>query len=88
MIAIGLGLSAWSVREAGNIEVESPTKLLMSGPYSLSRNPMYVGWTLIYSGIALVANSVWMIALLPLVVAFTHFVDVHMEERISRAVRT
>jgi protein-S-isoprenylcysteine O-methyltransferase Ste14 len=45
---------------------------------------MYVGWTLIYLGIAFVVNSVWVTALLPLVIAFTHFVDVPKEERSMR----
>ena len=81
LIVAGVGLSIWSVLEAGNIEVESPNRLLTSGPYSLSRNPMYVAWTLIYLGIGLTTNSLWIIALLPLVAAFTHFVDVRREER-------
>jgi protein-S-isoprenylcysteine O-methyltransferase Ste14 len=34
-----------------------------------------------YLGIGLTANSLWIIALLPIVVAFTHFVDVRREER-------
>jgi protein-S-isoprenylcysteine O-methyltransferase Ste14 len=81
LIAVGVGLSAWSVREAGDTEIEAPTKLLTSGPYSLSRNPMYIAWSLLYMGIAMVANSLWMAALLPVVLAFTHFVDVRKEER-------
>jgi protein-S-isoprenylcysteine O-methyltransferase Ste14 len=69
------------VVEAGKIDVEAPTKLLTGGPYSFSRNPMYIGWTLIYLGTALAANSVWMIALLPIVMVFTHVTDVRNEER-------
>ena len=42
---------------------------------------MYVAWTLMYLGIGLTANSLWIIAFLPIVVAFTHFVDVRKEER-------
>ena len=81
VMAIGIGLSAWSVAEAGHVDVEAPAKLLTDGPYSLSRNPMYVGWTLIYVGAALAANSVWMLALLPVVIVYTHVVDVRKEER-------
>jgi protein-S-isoprenylcysteine O-methyltransferase Ste14 len=84
LIAFGSGIVVWSVKEAGEIDIESPTRLLVRGPYSLSRNPMYVGWTLIYLGIAFVVNSVWITALLPLVIAFTHFVDVPKEERSMR----
>jgi protein-S-isoprenylcysteine O-methyltransferase Ste14 len=81
LIAVGVGLSAWSVLEAGDTEIESPNRLFTGGPYTLSRNPMYVAWTLMYLGIGLTANSLWIIALLPIVVAFTHFVDVRREER-------
>lgn len=42
---------------------------------------MYVGWTLLYLGIALTANSVWIIALLPAAIVFTHLVDIRREER-------
>jgi protein-S-isoprenylcysteine O-methyltransferase Ste14 len=80
LLALGVGLSAWSVLEAGDAEIESPNKLLTGGPYSLSRNPMYVAWTLMYLGIGLAANSLWIIALLPIVAAFTHF-DIRREER-------
>jgi protein-S-isoprenylcysteine O-methyltransferase Ste14 len=81
LIAVGVGLAAWSVLEAGSTEIESPKRLLTGGPYSLSRNPMYIAWTLIYLGIGLTANSLWIIALLPIVMVFTHFVDVLQEER-------
>ena len=81
LIALGVGLAGWSVYTAGETEVEKPTQLLTRGPYSVSRNPMYVAWTLKYLGIGLVANSLWIVALLPIVVVFTHFVDVRREER-------
>jgi protein-S-isoprenylcysteine O-methyltransferase Ste14 len=81
LIAAGVGLAISSVWEATEIDIESPDKLLVSGPYSFSRNPMYVGWTLIYLGIAFVVNSVWITAMLVPVTAFTHFFDVRMEER-------
>jgi protein-S-isoprenylcysteine O-methyltransferase Ste14 len=81
LIVLGVSLSAWSVLEAGNSKIESPDRLLTGGPYSLSRNPMYMAWTFMYLGIGLIANSPWIIALLPIVIAFTHFLDVRREER-------
>ncbi len=81
LIAIGVGLSAWSVVKAGDTEIKEPIKLLTDGPYTFSRNPMYIAWTLMYLGVGLSANSFWITVLLPLVVTFTHFVDVRKEER-------
>ena len=46
LIIIGIGLCAWSVVEAKEMNIASPNMLLKTGPYALSRNPMYVGWTL------------------------------------------
>ncbi len=82
LIAVGIGLCAWSVTEAKEMNIANPNILLKSGPYALSRNPMYVGWTLIYLGISYAANSVWIIALLPVVIIYIHFVDIRKEERL------
>lgn len=82
LILIGIGLCAWSVIEAKEMDMVTPNTLLKSGPYALSRNPMYVGWTLIYLGISFAANSVWILALLPLVIGYIHFVDIRQEERL------
>ena len=82
LIAAGIGLAVWSVRAAGKIDIESPDRLLVSGPYAFSRNPMYVGWTLLYLGIAFVVNSVWIASILVPVAAFTHSFDVRREERV------
>ena len=42
---------------------------------------MYVAWGAIYLGVALAVNSVWIIALFPLVFAAIHFLDVLKEEQ-------
>jgi len=84
LIGIGIGLSAWSVLEAGTTNIESPNRLITSGPYSFSRNPMYIGWGSIYLGVALIVNSVWIIALLPLVIIANHFMDVLKEEQLLK----
>ncbi|UCF29278.1 MAG: isoprenylcysteine carboxylmethyltransferase family protein [Chloroflexota bacterium] len=81
LIGIGIILLAWAVLETGTTNIESPDRLLTSGPYSFSRNPMYVGWGSLYLGVALIVNSVWIIALFPLVFAVTHFLDVIKEEQ-------
>ena len=81
LIVAGVAVSVWAVLEAEDMKIESPTKVLTSGPYSISRNPMYVGWSAIYLGIALVANSLWILAFFPVAFLFTHFVDIRREER-------
>ena len=81
LIGIGIGLTAWAVLETGNINIVSPNRLITSGPYAFSRNPMYVGWGLIYLGVTFIVNTFWMLVLFPLVLSVTHIVDVLREEQ-------
>lgn len=39
--------------------------LVTSGPYRVSRNPMYIGLSVFTAGLALVANTLWILAALP-----------------------
>jgi protein-S-isoprenylcysteine O-methyltransferase Ste14 len=65
---------------------DRPARQLVShGPYRISRNPMYLGLTSLYTGLALVLNLAWPLVLLPVVLlTLTATVIVH-EERHLRA---
>ena len=79
-IAVGLAGIWWAVRAVGDQHVDRPAALVTTGPYAFSRNPMYVAWTALYAGIALVANAAWPLVLSPGVLAATHR-TVRREER-------
>ena len=76
----GLALAGRAVWVVHDMDMETPTQVMVMGPYRYGRNPMYVGWTLICLGVSLVVNSAWPIGLLPLVLIHTHFLAVRKED--------
>ncbi len=54
--------------------------LVTDGPYRFTRNPMYVGLTMLYLGATALANSAWPLAALPVVIALMHFLVIRGEE--------
>jgi protein-S-isoprenylcysteine O-methyltransferase Ste14 len=84
LILAGLWLAAWGMRAAGDVDLERPDQLVRSGPYAFSRNPMYIASTLVYVGIAFVANAAWPLLLLPVVLLVTHIVVVREERSLER----
>ena len=79
LVGAGVAISASAVRAASEVDLERPSTLISSGPYAISRNPMYIGWTLLYLGAALITRNAWMIASLPAVAGLIHW-DVLREE--------
>jgi protein-S-isoprenylcysteine O-methyltransferase Ste14 len=55
------------MRKVGtNVNPEQPTTaLVLEGPYRFTRNPIYLSMTLLYASIAVLANTLWPILLLP-----------------------
>lgn len=84
LLLIGLGIGAWAVVTVGRQDVESPSSLVTEGPYRYSRNAMYVGWTGLYLGIAIVADTTWPLVLFPLVVLVVHAIVRREEQALER----
>ena len=59
--------------------------LVTWGPYRLSRNPMYVGVTLIYLGVAALRALLWPVLLLPIVLVVLNTFVIPYEESMLRA---
>ena len=55
--------------------------IVTAGPFRFTRNPLYLGVTLIYCGLALVSNTWWGFVLLVPVLLLIHFGVVAREER-------
>jgi protein-S-isoprenylcysteine O-methyltransferase Ste14 len=57
------------------------SSLVTSGPYCLTRNPMYVSLTLLYAGVATLYQSVWAWLFLPVIMAYIDRRVIRPEER-------
>jgi protein-S-isoprenylcysteine O-methyltransferase Ste14 len=84
-VAIGFALAAFSVRNfrrAGTTVVpgEPSTALVVTGPYHVTRNPIYIGLVLIYFGLAVILTSLWVLLLLIPVLAILQRGVVEREE--------
>jgi protein-S-isoprenylcysteine O-methyltransferase Ste14 len=74
LIGGGLVLNGWFLRTIREAEVPIRTdkpvpRLTTEGPFRYSRNPSYLALAMIYAGIAVVRNSLWVILPLALVVS-------------------
>jgi protein-S-isoprenylcysteine O-methyltransferase Ste14 len=86
LIAIGLALSIWAVlvfRAVGTspIPTRASTAVASGGPYRFTRNPMYLGLGLVSAGVAGLANALWPLLLVPLVLAVVQRLVICREER-------
>jgi protein-S-isoprenylcysteine O-methyltransferase Ste14 len=84
VIGVAFAFSALGIfkkRSTTTIPFERPTSLVMSGPYRFSRNPMYVGLTLIYLGVAGTRAEFWPVIVLPVLLAYVNFIVIPVEEQ-------
>jgi protein-S-isoprenylcysteine O-methyltransferase Ste14 len=69
-------------RKGTAVEPWKPTTAVVTtGPYRLTRNPAYLGMALIYIGIALLSDALWVLVPLPLVIAVIERGVIAREER-------
>jgi protein-S-isoprenylcysteine O-methyltransferase Ste14 len=66
-------------------QMEPATALVTSGPYRITRNPMYLGMAFLYAGLALSLGMIWSLALLPLVLVVVDRLLITREERYLEA---
>jgi len=74
----GLAMRIWSILYIGG---RKSHKLVTDGPYSLCRNPLYVGTFLLAVGVGLCFENVVMLALVPALIIPVHVLVVLQEER-------
>lgn len=85
LVAAGLALAAWSVaafhRAATTVNpYGGTTRIVDSGPFRYSRNPMYVAMALVHAGAAPLLGSVWVVLALVPVLALIRYSVIAREE--------
>lgn len=85
LFAVGTVIAGWGLvifRRAKTTTVPGKVsgKLVTSGPYRFTRNPMYVGLVLAYLGEAGLLKQIWPVVLLPFTVAYINWTVIPVEE--------
>ena len=85
VVAVAIALFAYAAgtfRAAGTpVPARKPTTVIVrSGPYRLSRNPIYLAFSLLHLGVALWVDSLWLVATLVAAVAVMARVVIPREE--------
>jgi len=85
LTALGEGLRLWGVHHIGTISrtrSERLGPLIVSGPFAVIRNPLYVGNIALWAGLALSARTLWLAPLIAVVLALEYHAIVRWEERL------
>jgi len=85
LILSGATFMVWATGTAGRVKLADPDSLITTGPYRLSRHPMYVAWTLAYFGLILVLDSAWLLILAPILAVWVHWESGREERRLLEA---
>jgi protein-S-isoprenylcysteine O-methyltransferase Ste14 len=90
LFAAGLALAASAVlvfRRAGTSPnpMRPTTTLAVAGPYRFSRNPMYLGMTLVSAGFAVFWNALWPLLSVPVAMGLVTVLVITREERYLEA---
>jgi protein-S-isoprenylcysteine O-methyltransferase Ste14 len=92
LIVSGLALTAagelirlWSVRHIGTVSrtrSERLGPLVTTGPFALTRNPLYIGNIALWTGFTLVARLLWLAPIVIVLLAAEYHAIVRWEERL------
>jgi len=89
-VGIWLALDGWAMlrfqrARTSVVPTRPASALVTSGPYRITRNPMYVGMAALYAGLALWFGVIWALALLPPVLIVVDRLVIAREERYLEA---
>ncbi|HUG63483.1 MAG TPA: isoprenylcysteine carboxylmethyltransferase family protein [Methylomirabilota bacterium] len=86
IVAIALAIDVWAmvtmVRSRTNILPHRPADALVtSGPFAWSRNPIYLGNTLLLFGLSIAFDTLWLAAAAAIAAVAVHWLAIRREER-------
>jgi protein-S-isoprenylcysteine O-methyltransferase Ste14 len=88
VVALGAGVGLMGTAVAALRRASTPVlpfrparTVVTGGPFRFSRNPIYLGMTVSYAGLAVLFNAAWAIVLLPVVLVMLTRLVVEREER-------
>jgi protein-S-isoprenylcysteine O-methyltransferase Ste14 len=89
VIALGIALNGSGFitflrHRTAILPIRSAARLVTTGPYRYSRNPMYVGMAVVYIGIVILTNIAWPLVFLPVVLVALTYLVIRREERYLR----
>jgi protein-S-isoprenylcysteine O-methyltransferase Ste14 len=83
VVALGEAIRLWAVHHIGAISRTRSDRLgplILSGPFALVRNPLYVGNILLWAGFAISAHLVWFAPVVVALLALEYHAIVRWEE--------
>jgi len=80
LLMVFAGVQFWR-KHTSLIPYSPTTAIVQTGPYRISRNPIYLADTVCYVGVAILLNTAWPLLFLPLVLLVMHRGVILREER-------
>lgn len=81
LVILATGAATLFLNRTGIYPNQPASRLVETGPYRFTRNPMYLALSISYVGFAMLTNMLWALILLPFVILALHVTVIRREER-------
>jgi protein-S-isoprenylcysteine O-methyltransferase Ste14 len=80
-VILATGLATLFLNRTAIYPNQPASRLVETGPYRFTRNPMYLALVISYIGLALLSNMLWALIVLPAVIFALYYTVIRREER-------
>ncbi|WP_377289260.1 methyltransferase family protein [Rhizobium sp. SG2393] len=86
LVVSAIAMDLWAIktlieRKTAVLPHHCTRHLVTCGPFALTRNPIYLGYTLLLAGVGLIDGNAWCFVMAILFVALTSLYAIHQEEQ-------